>query len=59
MNHIFVINVQDVQRISLERIGRELTLDEIEEIKKGVEFGLELSWEEVIATSIDEIVDKT
>lgn len=55
MDYIFKIGVDDAQEIAVERIGRKLTLDELEQVKKGVEFGLELSWDVVVKTAIDEI----
>ena len=55
MNYIFKIGVDDAQNIALKRIGRKLTLEELERVKKGVEFGLELSWDVVVKTAIDEV----
>ncbi|MBL7046882.1 MAG: hypothetical protein ISR95_04555 [Candidatus Marinimicrobia bacterium] len=55
MKNIFKITVDDVQYISRKKIGRNLTIEELEKVQKGVEFGLELSWMEVIQDSIDEL----
>ncbi len=55
MDNIFVIRVDDVQRIAGKKIGRELTIEELEQVQKGVEFGLELSWMEIIEDAIDEL----
>jgi len=55
MNNIFSITVEDVQNISKKKVGRILTFDELERVQKGVEFGLELSWVEIIEDSIDEL----
>ena len=52
MDNIFVIQVDDVQRIAGKKIGRELTIEELEQVQKGVEFGLELSWMEIIEDAI-------
>jgi hypothetical protein len=57
MKNIFCISVKDVQIIALQRIGRKLTLDELEQVRKGVEFGLELSWDVVVKTAIDEVAE--
>lgn len=57
MENIFCISVEDVQSIALERVGRKLTIEELEQIQKGVEFGLELSWDVVVKTAIDEITE--
>jgi len=54
MKDIFVISVEDVQYVAKEKIGRELTIEELERVKKGVEFGLEC-WEDVIIYAIDEL----
>jgi len=54
MKDIFVISVEDVQYVAKEKIGRELTIEELEQVKKGVEFGLEC-WEDVIIYAIDEL----
>jgi len=54
MEDIFVISVEDVQYVAKEKIGRELTIEELERVKKGVEFGLEC-WEDVIIYAIDEL----
>ena len=55
MDYIFQIAIEDAQYFAKERIGRELTLEELEYVQKGVEFGLELSWEEVLITAIEEV----
>ena len=59
MEHIFAISTEEAQHYALNRIGRKLTYDELEQVKKGVEFGLELSWEEVLFTAIDEIKENS
>jgi hypothetical protein len=53
MKNIFTIPVADVQRIAKERIGRKLTIEELERVKDGVEFGLEY-WEDVVKIAIEE-----
>ena len=55
MDYIFKIGVDDVQEIALKRIGRELSIEELKRVKKGVEFGLELSWDVVVKTAIEEV----
>jgi hypothetical protein len=57
MKNIFCISVEDVQLIALQRIGRKLTFDELQSVRKGVEFGLELSWDVVVKTAIDEVAE--
>jgi len=56
MKDIFVISVEDVQYLAKEKIGRELTFEELEWVQKGVEFGLEC-WEEVVIYAIEELED--
>jgi len=58
MEYIFAIFVEDVQYLAKEKIGRELNYDELELVKKGVEFGLETCWEEVVITAIEEITEE-
>lgn len=57
MKNVFVVPVYDVQLLAKKRIGRKLTIDELEQVKKGVECGLEC-WEEVVNYAIDEIQNK-
>lgn len=58
MKNVFVVPVYDVQWLAQKRIGRKLTIDELEQVKKGVECGLEC-WEEVVKCAIDEVQDKS
>ena len=53
MKNIFTIPVSDVQWIAKEKIGRKLTIEELERVKDGVEFGLEY-WEDVVKVTIEE-----
>ena len=55
MNHIFIITVEDAQIVAEERLGRELTPDELYYVRKGVESGLELCWWDVLNVAIDEL----
>ncbi len=55
MENIFAISVEEAQHFAQEKIGRRLTCEELRRVKKGVEFGLELSWEEVLITAIREV----
>jgi len=58
MKYIFTISLDDVQYLAKEKIGRKLNYDELEQVKKGVEFGLEPCWEEVVITAIEEITEE-
>ena len=57
MKNVFTINREDVQRIAMKKLGRKLTTEEIERVKKGVEFGLEC-WEEVVNYAIKEVMEE-
>lgn len=59
MKNIFAISVEETQYFSQEKIGRKLTCEELRRVKKGVEFGLELSWEEVLITAIQDVHEKS
>jgi len=52
MNHIFLLSVEDAQIMAEERYGRELDEEELEFVKKGVEWGLEC-WAEVMGYAMD------
>lgn len=54
--NIFVISKKDVQSIALKKFGEKLSLEELEQVKKGVEFGLEC-WEEVVIEAISEVLE--
>jgi hypothetical protein len=56
MRNIFVIGVEDVQYLAKEKLGRKLTIEELELVKKGVELGLEC-WEDVVIDGIEELED--
>jgi len=55
LDYIFKIGIDDAQHLARQRIGRELSIEELERVRKGVEFGLELSWDVVLKTAIDEV----
>lgn len=57
MKCLFSIGVDDAQYVAQKRIGRKLTFDELKRVKKGIEFGLELCWEDVLKTAIDEVAE--
>ena len=54
MEEIFVISVEDIQYLARKMLERELTIEDLERVQKGVEFGLEC-WEDVIITAIEEL----
>jgi hypothetical protein len=54
MRDIFVICVEDVQYLAKKKIGRELTIEELQRVKEGVEFGLDC-WEDVVIYAMDKL----
>lgn len=59
MEYIFQISVEETQYHANKEIGRNLTDDELILVRKGVEFGLELSWDLVLKTAIHEAVERS
>jgi hypothetical protein len=54
---IFAVKVKDLQNEAIQRMGRELTKDELVSASKGVESGLSFDIDTVFATAIDEAVN--
>lgn len=54
MDYVFKIGIDDVQYAARTKIGRALTIEELEQVRKGVEFGLEY-WEDVVICAIEEL----
>lgn len=52
---LFVLTEEEAHLLTEEKIGRRLTDEELEQVQKGLEFGLEF-WEEVMRIAIDEAV---
>lgn len=48
---IFVLTVEDVQIMANDMIGRDLTPEEMHDVRKGVESGLS-DWSEIMALAI-------
>jgi len=55
---IFTIKVRDLQNEAIQRIGRELTEDELASASKGVESGLFFDIDTVFETAIDEAISE-
>ncbi len=49
---VYSLNIEDIQRVALEHLERELTIDEIEKIKNLI--GEKIPWFDAIAEAIDE-----
>ncbi len=54
MRYIFTIPVEEVQYLAMKKFGRKLGVDELHQVKKGVEFGLEC-WEDVVNYAISDL----
>lgn len=54
---LFKITEEDVQHIATRKLRRKLTENELYSVQKGIEFGLEYCWDEVVVAAIDEIQD--
>jgi hypothetical protein len=58
MKPVFVLTEADVTQIARQKFGvDELTEEQMHQVKKGVEFGLEC-WEEVVTAALQEVLDK-
>lgn len=53
---LFVLTYEDAQMAAKDLIGRELKEEELREVRKGIEWGLE-DWPEVMRTAILEVAD--
>lgn len=54
MKNLFTISSEDVQYVAKKKLCRKLTTDELYQVQRGIEFGLEC-WEEVVGYAIDEL----
>lgn len=52
---VYAINVWDVQELAKEKIGRELSYQEMYSVRKSVEWGF-FDWYEVVNTAIDSAI---
>jgi hypothetical protein len=55
-NNLFAITIADVQYEAMEKIGRELTEDELLVAKKGLESGLMFDIDSVYSTIFEEMI---
>ena len=56
---IYLITMEDLQHDAVERIGRELSDDEVRIAKKCIEYGLSCVIGITLKTAIEEAIDKT
>ena len=57
MKDFFVITVEEVQHLAKEKLGRYLDSEELKQVQKRVQFGLEC-WEEVLIYAIKDIISE-
>jgi hypothetical protein len=58
MRPVFVLTEADVLQIARQKFGvNELTEEQMHQVKKGIEFGLEC-WEEVVTAALQEVLGK-
>lgn len=55
-NTVFSITKEDVQGIAVEKLGRKLSPDEIEKVKKSIEWGY-IDWEQTVKFALDNLND--
>lgn len=48
---LFMLTFEDAQFAAKDLIGRELTMEELQEVRKGIEWGMD-SWPDVMRTAI-------
>lgn len=54
---VFAVRIEDLQGEAVQRIGRELTEEELYSASKGIESGLSFDIDTVFWTAIDEAVE--
>jgi len=54
MKDFFVITVEEIQHIANKILKRYLDIEEIQQVQKRVQFGLEC-WEDVVITAIESL----
>jgi len=55
-NILFAVTVEDMQEYAIEKIGRELTEDELDIAKKGLESGLQFAASISMHTIVSEMI---
>lgn len=58
MKNLFTISSKDVQYVAKKKLGRKLTIEELKQVHKGIEFGLEC-WKNVAIFTIEELKEKS
>ena len=55
-NTIFSITEEDVQGIAVEKLGRKLSTDEVEKVKKSIGWGY-VDWEQTVKFALNNLKD--
>ena len=54
--NLYSISIEDVQLYAVEKTGRRLTDDELRSVEKGLRHGLNIGFEVILDTAIEEAV---
>jgi hypothetical protein len=57
MEDIFIIKLSEVQHLDKKKFGRYLEEDEIKEVQKRIQWGLEC-WEDAVLYAIEDVINK-
>jgi len=58
MEYVFVLTKADVLQLAWQKFGvHNLTDEQMHQVKKGIEFGIEC-WEEVMTVALEEVLGK-
>lgn len=52
MKNLFTISSEDVQYVAKKKLCRKLTTDELYQVQRGIEFGLEC-WEKIVSMQLN------
>lgn len=56
MTPIYILSVEDVQSYAFDKIGRDLTDDELRTVKKGIDSALGFGIDTILDAAVDEAV---
>lgn len=55
--NLYSISVEDVQLYAVEKLGRRLTSEELRSVEKGIRHGLNVGFDVILDTAIEEAVN--
>lgn len=56
MTPVYILSVEDIQCYAFDKIGRELTDDELRIVKKGIDSALSFGIDTILDAAVDEAV---